>query len=50
MEECMSAAGVSLTKDDVNKVVSLFAEAEQDLSDTRKVMINYFKMSVDMGL
>lgn len=46
----MSAAGVSLTKDDVNKVVSLFAEAEQDLADTRKVMINYYKMSVDMGL
>lgn len=51
MDEAMTGAGVNLTKDDVNKVISLFAHEKFELgSDTRNVLINYLKMSVEMGL
>lgn len=47
----MTGAGVNLTKDDVNKVISLFCHEKFELgSDNRNVLINYLKMSVEMGL
>jgi Mor family transcriptional regulator len=51
MDECMIGAGVNLTKDDVNKVIALFAhEKAEPGSDLKHVLINYLKMSVEMGL
>lgn len=51
MDEAMVSSGVNLTKDDTNKIVSLFCEGKFEYGqDTRNVIINYQKMSVDMGL
>ena len=44
---------ISLTKDDVNKVITLFSNEREVPNDTVSrgaVVINYFKMSLDMGL
>lgn len=47
----MIGAGVNLTKDDVNKVIALFAhEKAEPGTDLKHVLINYLKMSVEMGL
>jgi len=51
MDEAMTSAGVNLTKDDVNKVVSLFSHEKFEFgTDPKSVLINYLKMSVEMGL
>jgi len=42
MDEAMVSSGVNLTKDDTNKIVSLFCEGKFEYGqDTRNVIINY---------
>ena len=42
MDEAMTTAGVNLTKDDVNKVISLFSHEKFEFdSDPMNVLINY---------
>jgi hypothetical protein len=42
MDEAMVSSGVNLTKDDTNKIVSLFCAGTFEYGqDTRNVIINY---------
>lgn len=50
LDDAMVAAGVNLTKDDTNKVIALFAQERGDPENPKQAIINYHKMSVDMGL
>jgi hypothetical protein len=50
LDEAMIAANVNLTKDDINKVIALFANESADPGSPKQVLIDYHKMSVEMGL